>query len=273
MERDPSIFDYMHYRQYLRDKIAFLRSKELYSVRAFAEKAGLNCSGLMGRILSGKRSLTLKTAKRISKGLEHSKAEADFLLELVRLERAASAPEQESIAQKIIRSKAYLKFKGLDAYHSLFFGSWLNIALLAALGAGWSSKKTEALSRGLGVRPQMIKDSLDLLKKLKLVKYVEGNWVPSDTALSTEAETNDLLVRKFHREMIQKALQSVDEASVAERDLEAVTISVSPKTYNKIKKDIFDFTGKLIAQYSESDEVDQDVYQVNVQFFPLLKNR
>src|SRR5262245_52772982 len=74
-----SIFDYLDYRDYLKDQIAELRAREKFSVRRFAEAAGFRSYGYLTMILNRSRNLSKKSAIKIAAALRlTTKARAFF---------------------------------------------------------------------------------------------------------------------------------------------------------------------------------------------------
>ncbi len=66
----PIILNYLDYRVYIRDKIAFLQSQNRkYSQRWIAQKAGFKSPQLISMILSGQRSLSENNAQLLAYAL------------------------------------------------------------------------------------------------------------------------------------------------------------------------------------------------------------
>jgi uncharacterized protein (TIGR02147 family) len=72
----------------------------------------------------------------------------------------------------------------------------------------------------------------------------------------------------FHRQMLDRAAQSIELFSRDRRDLAALTVCVSAKTAALVKQRIHQFR-EALAEICDSDDDGRVVYQLNVQWFPL----
>jgi uncharacterized protein (TIGR02147 family) len=55
---------------------------------------------------------------------------------------------------------------------------------------------------------------------------------------------------------------------LSERDMSGVTMGITRKAYEQIKKEIVDFRRRIVAIASADDDAEQ-VYRLNLQLFPL----
>jgi uncharacterized protein (TIGR02147 family) len=55
---------------------------------------------------------------------------------------------------------------------------------------------------------------------------------------------------------------------LSERDMSGLTMGLTRRAYEKIRKEIADFRRRIVAIASEDDETEQ-VYRLNLQLFPL----
>ena len=95
------------------------------------------------------------------------------------------------------------------------------------------------------VPPVRLKDvatALSQLQSLGLVfKDEAGCWRQSEEIVTTGPEVKSLLVANFHRQMIKLATESIDRFPADQRDISAVTLSISKKNIPEIKKKIMEF--------------------------------
>jgi uncharacterized protein (TIGR02147 family) len=66
-------------------------------------------------------------------------------------------------------------------------------------------------------------------------------------------------------------MEAIDRFPPSERDVSSLTIGISKKSYSLIKQEIQEFKNRIIRIVDDDEDSDQ-VYNVNVQLFPLSKN-
>ena len=71
----------------------------------------------------------------------------------------------------------------------------------------------------------------------------------------------------MQRQMGEFAVKALD-LPLSERDMSGLTMGLTRRAYEKIRKEIADFRRRIVAIASEDDETEQ-VYRLNLQLFPL----
>jgi uncharacterized protein (TIGR02147 family) len=71
--------------------------------------------------------------------------------------------------------------------------------------------------------------------------------------------------------MSELAVQSIAKDSAEERNFSGVTMGIDKPTYDRITQEIDAFRKRIIGIANECQKIDQ-VYQVNLQIFPLTDN-
>jgi uncharacterized protein (TIGR02147 family) len=86
--------------------------------------------------------------------------------------------------------------------------------------------------------------------------------------LTTEHEVSVLGAANFHRQMLQRAAESIDSVPARARDLAALTVCVSARTAAEVKKRIHEFR-ETLTELCDAETDGETVYQLNIQWFPL----
>ena len=97
-----------------------------------------------------------------------------------------------------------------------------------------------------------------------------GRLAQAEPTLTTEHEVTAMGAAKFHREMMQRAAEALDEVPSEFRDFAALTVRVSPKSIAQVKHRIHAFR-EALAELCDADPEGKQVYQLNVQWFPLSR--
>ena len=76
-----SLFEYMNYRDYLRDYYAEKKKQHaFYSFRLFAQKAGFASPNFFKLVIDGKRNMSKESVFRFSKALGHIRKRSPSIL-------------------------------------------------------------------------------------------------------------------------------------------------------------------------------------------------
>ncbi len=267
----PNVYDYLDYRSYLNDMVDFLRDRGQYSVRKFASKVGFGSSNYLHMVINGKRNLGNKFSLAIAMALSLNKDETSFFLALIGFNDNKDLDKKDEFYQKMMKCKNFQIQKRPDQSQYQLFSDWRVVALYESINTPLMSKDAEEISQKLEMNVTELKAAFETLKNLNLIAQKDGRWVRTDKALDTEPYLQPMLIRNFHRQMIQRALKSVDDRAT-ERSLGALTLPLNEKTYQHIERRLTELRRELSVLYAEDPNPDH-VYQLNIQFFPLIRTR
>ena len=100
-----SVFNYLNYREYLKDLYNFFKEKDGLSLRQFARKADFSSHAYLKNIIDGYREATVNSALKLAKGFNLSDKEASYLELLIRFNRATSIEEKNIFYKKLSKIK------------------------------------------------------------------------------------------------------------------------------------------------------------------------
>jgi uncharacterized protein (TIGR02147 family) len=127
----------------------------------------------------------------------------------------------------------------------------------------------EKISKALKgkVSPAQVNRVLKTLSELGIVYVSDGEIRPRLTAgFVSQTDIPSQAIRAHHRQMMERALEALEEVPVREREIVSLTLSFESKNLEAVKNEIRAFKARIDSRYGES-ESDQ-VYQLNMQFFP-----
>lgn len=252
-----SVFDSGSYIEFLKNELDLrIRQNSRYSLRAFARDLGVS-PGAISEILSGKRPLTGKNAAKIAKNLGLNRVEEEALMNLPQ----RSKKQQVSLANKHQLSLEY--FKAIE--------TWYHFAILNLFDSVPKPGTVKEIATRLGINYIEAKLALDRLEKLGLVVYFEGTWQASKERVETPADIPSMSIRKYHHQVLQKAMVALNEQSPEERDISGIGMAIDPANMKAIKKDISEFQDKMMEKYSGVGKA-SEVYQMELAFFKLTKS-
>lgn len=249
-----------------------------YSLSAFARDVGISVS-VLSRTLNGKRPVSLKLGLQISAALDLPKNKHQALLAAILASSKSTAKisrklreqlEHEVSSQQEQRSQATLEVDQFKAISQWYHLAILNLARLQGFTAD-----PVIIGKRLGIESMEAKSALERLMDLGLLEKKGATYKRTKKSLFVKTKNSHLAVRKFHSQMIEKALQELKEDSAESferRVINGTTLACSQTQLETIKEKITTFQQELIGYLINSPERPDSVYQINVQFFPLTRS-
>lgn len=267
---EPKLFDYANFRVYLKDLYHHRKAiDKKYSYKKLAVDFGFKASSFMHLVITGKRDLSVAAVLTILNNRPWSAQEKKYFQHLVLLNQSQSTHEAEQHRlelDKIVGKKRHLISPEQYAYFSKWFIPVLR-ELVTLKGfvsnLNWISKHLQP-----SVDETEIRRGLLILEKLGMIRKEKGRWVQSESDLVTDNEVTSELIYKFHQEMLKLSTQSLN-IPADQRDISAMTMSLSKKQFAWLKKRIVDFRFELEQELQNMNEIPELVAQVNLQVFPL----
>ena len=266
------IFKYLDYRKYLKD--LYLEKKQStthFSFRYFARAAGFKSTNYLKLIMDGARNLSQEEIRKFSKGLKLKKDEALYFENLVHMNQSKTDEEKNFYYTRLSGSKKYLNARELEREQYEYYSKWYYVAIRELVSFSDFNEDPKWIAAKLGnkLSAKEIEQTIALLIKLNILKRnKKGKLCQVDSCLTTGPEVGSLAVANFHREMLNKAAQSIEETPSEYRDISCLTIPVSEKGLVEAKKMIQKFWDELHAFLADQKDYDA-VYQFNFQLFNL----
>jgi uncharacterized protein (TIGR02147 family) len=269
-----NIFGYYNYRKYLQDFYEYRKSAHKYfSYRAFAQKAGYTSSGLYLDLVKGRKNITDQLVSKFAKSLGLSEKEAIYFQLMVDYTHAGSPESKQEIFEKM-SGMLPRSMKILTRNQREYYSKWYYVAVRESLGVLNITDNYQDLALFLAPRislPQA-KQAIQLLASLELIEKCDGFWRSRNNTISSGSEVDPLMVHQFQKEMVDLGKQAIGHFSRERRNISCTTMSVSPMGLERIihKIDIF---RREVIEIVRSDENERLVCQLNIQFFPLSKEK
>jgi uncharacterized protein (TIGR02147 family) len=275
-EAEVSVFDYLDYRAYLRAYYeAAKRRPAGFSFRKFSKRAGLKSPNFFKLVIDGDRNLGKDTVGKFADALGLEGEAREFFADLVAFEQANNNTEKNRIFERIAASRRFRTARRIDGMFHDYLSHWYHPAIreLAARSDFQADPKWIARMLRPEITPRLAAHSLELLLGLGLVvKNAEtGRYELREPTLTTEHEVSALGAANFHKQMIERAMDSIDTVPSALRDLAALTVCVSPKVATEVKRRIHQFR-EAMTELCDTETDGKVVYQLNVQWFPLTRS-
>jgi uncharacterized protein (TIGR02147 family) len=271
----PKIFEYTDYHFFFRDHYNFRKSqKKSFSFRYLARHVDVSAS-MLAAVINGKRRISHAMAEKFAALFKLTARERDYLLALVDFEKAKTHADKNEAFSRIVRLRGQSKLKFLDTDQYEYYSHWYHSAIRELISLPSFKEDPAWIAEKLlpPISKTEAQRSLQLLQRLSLVRRDEnGKLQQTDKAISSEYEIHTLALRNFSQEMLDRAKESLETVPVELREISGVTLGISAQAIDRIKQRIRMFKEDIIAMVVDDKTESSDVYQLNVQFFPLIKN-
>lgn len=268
----PNIFEYLGYRNFLKDMFAFRKSENpSFSFRVFSKMAGLSSSNFLKLVMDGKRNLSAGAIFKFAKAMKLKKDETRFFETLVYFDQSKNADEKNAQYEKILQTKSYHDVRPLETHQYAYFSNWHFVAIRELVLLKNFKEDYAWINKKLGARlyAEEIRRAIQILIDLNLLRRNSGGLLEqTEGKLTTTPEMGSLALINFHREMLKKAGESLEKTRTANRDISALTVAVSKKQFEKIRERLNQVRREIHAIASEKDAY-ESVYQINFQMFNL----
>lgn len=267
------MYDFLDYRAYLRAYYeAAKRTQRSFSFRSFSKLAGLRSPNFLKLVIEGERNLGADSVPRFCAALGLEGAEAEFFSDLVAFGQATSLADKNRAFERISASRRFRAARRIDGDLFAYLSHWYNPAIRELAGRGDFSEDPRRIASQVRPRisPAEAAEAMRLLLSLGLLVRdpSSGRISRGEPTITTEHEVRSLGAAAFHRQMIERAAESLDTVPSALRDLAALTVCISPETAARVKERIHQLR-EALAELCDADTAGTVVYQLNVQWFPL----
>ena len=267
------MYDFLDYRAYLRAYYeAAKRTQRSFSFRSFAKLAGLRSPNFLKLVIEGDRNLGADSVPRFCTALGLEGPEAEFFSDLVAFNQATSLADKNRAFERISASRRFRAARRIDGDLFAYLSHWYNPAIRELAARADFSEEPRWIASQLRPRISATEaaEAMRLLLSLGLLVRdpTSGRVLRGEPTLTTEHEVRSLGAAAFHRQMIERAGDSLDSVPAALRDLAALTVCISPETAARVKERIHQFR-EALTELCDADTVGKVVYQLNVQWFPL----
>lgn len=246
-----------------------------FSESAFVQKAGLAASsrGYLGLVMRGKRNLSTKTLHGFSKVLKLDDDATAYFENLVYFNQAKNEDDRSFYFLKMSKNMKGRKTKIFELLESQyhFFTKWYLVPIwnLFSLADARNDNEWIAARMRKKVTKKEIKNAIDSLKNLGLLtESNDGQLKQSEPLINfSDSPFNFSAVHTFHKEMLSKAIDAIDEDTYEDRSTSCVVLTCNETKFKSIRDDIKQFREELMAKYATNDGDEDRVVNIAFQLF------
>lgn len=276
----PLVYNYTDTSQFLNDFKEHLLNtgvpKVTYSY--LGEKLGMGTRTKVKKFFKGEMPLTKSVFDHLKADYHYTDEDIDYLNLLKKFEHSKDPKLCLKIYKKLIdireTKRPNFSSRKMDESELNLLEKWHHIVILYFFDINKRSANHEMIAKAFKgqLSGDEIKESLELLRDLKLIKKIESednNFIYQKTSAGLDLLDNlpRPIVKKFHSMMIERSLKSVYGIPFEKRYLMGLTLPIRSEDRKLADKRIVEFISSMNKEFASSD-ADQ-LYQLNLQFFHL----
>jgi uncharacterized protein (TIGR02147 family) len=272
----PQVREYLDYRVFLKDFYEAKKERSQdFSYRVFARKAEINSPSHFKLVVDGKRNLTQNTLGKYVRAIGfQDKQEKRFFELLVQYDQETNHTKKVEIFKDILAEK---KKKGLSLMAKEqfdFLSKWHYVAIYVLVGVEGFKADPNWIATKLIKKISLpnIEKAITNLIKIGLLEYdVHKGLRQTNGALDTSEEIHSMAAIPYHENMITLASNYLHHGDWKLREFNGATIPVNLKTLKVLKEKMRTFRLEINEMTNELEDA-TDVFQLNIQLFPLTEN-
>jgi len=267
------IFGYTDYRRLLGDLYKYRKKcTPRFSYRYISRMLGVKSPAVYRHIVTGKLKISEPMLSKLAGLYGFDALQAAYLASLVRYGQAETAGERDYYEEEIVRIRS-LNARKIPPEQFEFYTQWYYTAVWAAIRCRPFRGNYRELARSLepSISVSQARKAVKLLVKLGFVKRrPDGVYEQTSRMITTGEGVASVAVSVFHRQTLELALRAIDGIARPRRQVSTVTLGVSKRDVELVKKELARCRRRLMSIGQNSRRPNR-VYQLNFQMFPLLK--
>jgi len=242
-----------------------------YSLRAFARDLKISPQQL-SNVMNARRGMSVELAERIANKLELDLRQRTAFVESLKAKFSRSVSQRAIARAKLRDLAAQSEIRNLDVELFQSISSWYHFTLIELIKLSTGKKDPlRWFARKLDISENEIALSLERLERVGLISHIAGRYQVNQESHLTDREISTESVRKYHRQILEKALQALAFQGNEERYGSSSTLPIRVKNVAHARKLIQDFRLAFTQEVSDS-QAGEEVYGLSIHFFRLTQS-
>lgn len=240
-----------------------------YSQRRFASDLAID-SGTLSRLISGKQTPSLTSARRILTCLGVHKTQVDLVLNRLVEQKSCDALTKIGATRGLKGDDESIHEIDIDTFSIV--SDVIHYAILELTYTGDFSPDSREIAKRLGVSQLEVRPAIDRLVRCGLLLVQDGKLVKTNHNITTKNKNiSTRALRKHQRQVLQGAIEALTRDPIEMRSNTSFTMAIDELKLPVARKMIADFTHQLSA-FLETGER-REVYQIGISLYPMTHNR
>jgi uncharacterized protein (TIGR02147 family) len=264
--------DIADYRDFLKDYYERRKAEmPFYSYRMMGDKLGLDSSYLY-RVLQKKQHLPAHALQAAKEILALSGREAEYFDLLFSAAVSKDKAKKEELMAKAL-SLRDVERHSLQAAELKLLENWWIPAVRAYLDLNGGVVNVKQIAKDIcpPITEDQVNEAIEILKEVGLVKKLaSGRLALTDAHLTVGGPEKAQAVRKFQRQVLALASDSLDNVPVTERNVSTLTLSVDQSCFEDLGEMLREFRRLVQKRVDEAKNSDR-VMQLSMAFYPVAR--
>ena len=268
------IQEFDSYRGYLKSVLAErIARNPAYSLRSFAKQLDLSSSTLC-EVLKGSKNLSEEMALHVANRLGLDESESDYLRLSVLLMRTKRAKIKKEVQERLEEFQLNRHVDPLSEDRFKAISDWYHFGILSATELDDFDSSVRFLSERLGIQLIEAEVAVERLVRLgMLARNADGKLKRTKAILRVAASGPSEALRSFHRQMLNKAIDSLESQGPSEKVIGTETLCLDPSRVEDYRKAAETFFEKIIQLGNRPGAQKKEVYHLGVHLFRLTRPR
>jgi uncharacterized protein (TIGR02147 family) len=269
-----NLYKYFDYRKLLDDYYRERKAMDSrFSYRFFNLRAGIKSVGLYQSLVKGEVNISSKSLPKIAKGLDLDERELEYFKLMVDYTHALTSKGKQDIFEEML---PYLpkQEQRIARSQKEYYSHWYNVAAHQSLWVINFTDNFKELAQFINPRIKIsqARRAIQVLKELNLIAQDrDGFWRPIHSSISGSGkEVGAFAIQEFQNHMMDRAKESQFHIDKTKRNIITTTMSISNQGRERLIQKISQFQ-KEIQELVLSDSDENQVCQLNIQFFPITQ--
>jgi uncharacterized protein (TIGR02147 family) len=265
-----NVYDFKDYREFLREFVSRQKQENpQWTIAGWARELGLLATTSLTKILNGQREPGEKICRKLVEYFRFDHDQIRYFDMLVRLNKCDDDHLKEVFQEKLMKLTPVPGKLFLDETRLEMISDWTHLAIRQLASVSPLPNDPEWIARQLVFEAPaaQVRRALDNLVVLGLLELKDGFFRMSQSWITTQEDIPSKALRSHHSQMIENAKKSIEMVPVEKRQICGSTMAIPLNKMESAKSLIRQFASDM-AKLMDSPSCDQ-VYQLNVQFFPL----
>ena len=256
------------------------KKRAAWSQKAWAKRLGYQSDRSLGMILKRQRSLTPKMVAAIGKSLKLDPREFRYFDLLVKrdgfhrqgVDSSLIDRELQEILSKVpARQEPVLT---VDERAFAAIARWYHLPIKELIGTPGFKNSFDWIRRRLRdkVTDSQITDAFKNLLSIGAIREdsARGYVMVDEANIRKRDDIPSIAVRQHHAQMLQRAVEALNEQTLEEREYQSWTIRIDPERIGELKELLRAFAKDINSRFD--DRSSERVFQLNLQLFEHTKD-
>lgn len=269
------VFLYSDFRSYLKDLVNESKSADPgFTMRKFAAMAGFASPSYLKMVIDGERSMTEASLEKFCVALGIEGSDKEYFTTLVAFNQCSEPNQKKDLCEKLDALKPHVAFTKLKQKQEKYLKntSYACIREMVLLKDFKEDAKWIAARCVPRLKPAEAREAIDALLAMKLLtRDKEGRLQQTQSVLDTGMQAGSIEAFRFHEAALTNARRCLSTLKQSERHFSVLTIPLPESLEAEVKSRIEKFQDELLQLINTPGVSYDNVYQFNIQFFPVSK--